>query len=86
MKKHRERRVKKGSVEMVNWEYRVVPVKTRIHSKQLEGNYKPVIEDIQDDLNSLGEKGWELVSVQNASLPNGRMFTVAYLKRQKETE
>ena len=68
---------------MVNWEYRVVPVKTRIHSKHLEGSNKPVIEDVQNDLNSLGKEGWELVSVQDVSLSDGRRFTVAYLKRQK---
>ena len=68
---------------MVNWEYKVVPVKTRIHSKHLEGGNKPVIEDVQNDLNCLGKEGWELVSVQDVNLTDGRRFTVAYLKRQK---
>jgi hypothetical protein len=31
----------------------------------------------------LGKDGWELVSVQDISLQDGRMFTVAYLKREK---
>jgi PHP family Zn ribbon phosphoesterase len=73
-------------VEMVTWEYTVIPVKTRIHSNHCEGGSKPVMEDVQNDLNSLGKKGWELVGVQDVSLPDGRRFTVAYLKRQKETE
>ncbi len=68
---------------MVEWEYTVIPVKTRIHSNHFEGSSKPVMEDVQNDLNSLGKKGWELVSVQDVSLPDGRRFTVAYLKRPK---
>ncbi|MBT0159925.1 DUF4177 domain-containing protein [Candidatus Bathyarchaeota archaeon A05DMB-2] len=71
---------------MVTWEYKVVPVKTQIHSNHFEGGSKPVMEDIQNDLNSLGKEGWELVSVQDISLQDGRRFTVAYLKRQKGTE
>jgi hypothetical protein len=73
-------------VEMVNWEYMVIPVKTRIHSNHFEGDSKPVMENVQNDLNSLGKEGWELVSVQDVSLQDGRRFTVAYLKRQKGTE
>jgi len=73
-------------VEMVNWEYKVIPVKTRIHSNRFEGGSKPVMEDVQNDLNSLGKNGWELVSVQDVSLTDGRRFTVAYLKRQKGNE
>ena len=71
---------------MVTWEYTVIPVKTRIHSNHFEGSSKPVMEDVQNDLNSLGKEGWELVSVQDVSLQDGRRFTVAYLKRQKGTE
>jgi len=44
------------------------------------------MEDVQNDLNSLGKEGWELVGVQDVSLPDGRRFTVVYLKRQKGTE
>ena len=44
---------------------------------------KPVIESVQNELNVLGKDGWELVSVQNIRLEDGRLFTVAYLKRQK---
>ena len=73
-------------VEMVTWEYTVIPVKTRIHINHFEGGSKPVMEDVQNDLNSLGKEGWELVGVQDVSLPDGRRFTVAYLKRQKGTE
>jgi len=68
---------------LVKWEYRVIPKKTQIHSAHFEVEKKPVIEDVQNDLNELGDEGWELVSVQNINLPDGRMFTVAYLKKQK---
>jgi len=71
---------------MITWEYTVIPVKTRIHTNRFEGSSKPVMEDVQNDLNSLGKEGWELVGVQDVSLPDGRRFTVAYLKRQKGTE
>ena len=71
---------------MVNWEYKVIPVKTRIHSRHLEGGHKPVMEDVQNDLNSLGKEGWELVSIQDVRLRDGRGFTVAYLKRQKNSK
>jgi uncharacterized protein (DUF2126 family) len=71
---------------MVNWEYMVIPIKTRIHSSHFERVSKPIIDDVQNDLNSLGNKGWELVSVQDVSLPDGRRFTVAYLKRPKGKE
>jgi len=67
----------------MTWEYRVIPAKTRIHSNRLEGSSKPVMEDVQNDLNSLGKEGWELVNVQDVSLSDGRRFTVAYLKRKK---
>jgi hypothetical protein len=69
--------------ELTKWEYKVIPIKTRIHSSHLEGGKKPVMEDVQNDLNSLGKEGWELVSVQDVSLQDGRRFTVAYLKRHK---
>jgi hypothetical protein len=75
-----------GLIEMVTWEYTVIPVKTRIHSRNLSGDKKPEMEDVQNDLNRLGEKGWELVGVQDVSLADGRRFTVAYLKRLKENE
>ena len=65
------------------WEYRVVPIKTRIHAGGFEGGNKPVMDDVQNDLNLLGDEGWELVCVQDITLQDGRMFTVAYLKRQK---
>ena len=69
--------------ELIKWEYKVIPIKTRIHSDQFQADSKPIIDDVQNDLNTLGHEGWELVSVQNISLLDGRMFTVAYLKRRK---
>jgi hypothetical protein len=68
--------------ELTKWEYKVITIKTRIHSNHFEGGNKPVMEDVQKDLNSLGKEGWELVGVQDVSLQDGRRFTVAYLKRQ----
>jgi hypothetical protein len=73
-------------VELASWEYKVIPVKTRIHSSTLSGDNKPVMEDVQKDLNISGKEGWELVSVQDVSLTDGRRFTVAYLKRLKENK
>jgi hypothetical protein len=68
--------------ELVKWEYKVIPIKTNIHSDYSQVDKKPVIEDVQNDLNALGSEGWELVGVQDIRLADGRMFTVAYLKRQ----
>ena len=64
--------------------YKVVPIKTRIHSSHFESDNKPVMDDVQNDLDDLGKEGWELVSVQNIRLQDDRMFTVAYLKKEKD--
>jgi len=69
---------------LIKWEYKVIPIKTQIHSDHFQTDSKPIIDNVQNDLNALGHEGWELVSVQDISLPDGRMFTVAYLKRQKK--
>ena len=69
--------------ELVRWEYKVIPIKTQIHSDHFQAEKKPTIEDVQNDLNALGNEGWELVSIQDIRLPDDRMFTVAYLKKQK---
>lgn len=42
-----------------------------------------VMENIQNELNALGNDGWELVSVQNIRLDDSGLFSVAYLKRKK---
>jgi len=62
----------------------VIPIKTQIHSDHSGSDKKPVIDNVQNDLNALGNDGWELVSVQDISLADGRRFTVAYLKRQSK--
>lgn len=67
----------------MKWEYKVLPLKTRVHADRLITDGKPVIDSIQSELNVLGKDGWELVSVQNIRLEDGRLFTVAYLKRRK---
>jgi hypothetical protein len=43
----------------------------------------PIIENVQNELNTFGEEGWELVAVQNVRLETGMLLTVAYLKRKK---
>jgi hypothetical protein len=68
---------------LAKWEYKVILIKTQIHSDHFQTDSKPVIEDVQDNLNALGNENWELVSIQDIALADGRMFTVAYLKRQK---
>ncbi len=68
---------------MVKWEYKALALKTRVHADRLLAEGKPVIEGVQNELNVLGKDEWELVSVQNIRLEDGRLFTVAYLKRQK---
>ena len=61
----------------------MLPLKTRVHVDRFTTERKPIIESVQGELNVLGKDGWELVSVQNIRLEDGRLFTVAYLKRQK---
>jgi len=68
---------------LVKWEYKVLPLKTRVHVDRFTEERKTVIEGVQDELDVLGKDGWELVGVQNIRLEDGRLFTVAYLKRQK---
>jgi ribosomal protein S24E len=67
----------------VKWEYTVLALKTKIHVSRHEREKNPTIENVQKDLNTLGEKGWELVSVQNVRLETGMLFTIAYFKREK---
>ena len=71
-------------LELAKWEYKVILIKTQIHSDPFQADSKPIIENVQNDLDVLGDEGWELVSIQDIHLPDGRMFTVAYLKRQKK--
>jgi hypothetical protein len=68
--------------ELKKWEYIAVPIKTMISSDYSGGSNKPVIENVQNDLNKLGREGWELVGIQDVSLEDERRYTVAYLKRQ----
>jgi len=69
---------------LVKWEYKVMPLKTKVRMDHFATEKKPTIDSVQDELNVLGNDGWELVSVQNVRLEDGRLFTVAYLKRQKQ--
>jgi len=74
----------KAVYELAKWEYKVIPIKTQVHSDHFKTDAKPIIDNVQDDLNALGNEGWELVGGQDIKLPDGRMFTVAYLKRQNK--
>ena len=65
----------------MKFEYKVLPVKTKVRADRLVSEGKPIIESIETELNTFGKKGWELVSVQSIRLEDGRLFTVAYLKR-----
>ena len=61
----------------------MLPLKTRVRVDRLVTEGKPTIERIQKELNVLGKDGWEMISVQNIRLEDGRLFTVVYLKRQR---
>jgi hypothetical protein len=61
----------------------VLALKTKVHVSRREREKNPTIQNVQNELNDLGEEGWELVGVQNIRLETGMLFTVAYLKRKK---
>ena len=61
----------------------MLALKTKIQVSRFEREKNPSIQNVQKELNELGEDGWELVSVQNVRLETGRLFTVAYMKREK---
>jgi len=65
------------------WEYIVLVLKTKININRYEREKNPIIQNVQKELNALGEEGWELVGVQNIRIETGMLFTVAYLKREK---
>jgi ribosomal protein S24E len=65
------------------WEYIVLALKTKVHISRHDREKNPTIQNVQKELNKLGEEGWELVSIQNIRLETGMLFTVAYLKREK---
>ena len=67
----------------MKWEYIVLALKTKIHVSRHEREKNPIIQNVQNELNALGEDGWELAGVQNIRLETGMLFTVAYLKREK---
>ena len=72
-----------GDSDLVKWEYIVLALKTKVHVSRHEREKNPTIQNVQNELNDLGEEGWELVGVQNIRLETGMLFTVAYLKREK---
>jgi hypothetical protein len=72
-----------GDFDVVKWEYSVFALKTKIQVSRREREKNPTIQDVQKELNDLGEEGWELVGIQNIRLETGMLFTVAYLKRKK---
>ena len=68
---------------MSKWEYTVLALKTKVRVNRHEREKNPIIQNVQKELNGLGEEGWELVCIQNIRLETGMLFTVAYLKREK---
>jgi ribosomal protein S24E len=73
----------RGDFDLAKWEYIVLALKTKVHVSRHEREKNPTIQNVQNELNTLGENGWELVGVQNIRLETGMLFTVAYLKREK---
>jgi len=61
----------------------VLALKTKVQVSRHDREKNPTIQNVQKELNDLGEEGWELVGVQNIRLETGMLFTVAYLKRKK---
>lgn len=61
----------------------MLALKTKVYVSRHDREKNPTIQNVQKELNDLGEEGWELVSVQNIRLETGMLFTVAYLKREK---
>ena len=61
----------------------MLALKTKVHVSRYEREKNPIIQDVQKELNDLGEEGWELAGVQNIRVETGMLFTVAYLKREK---
>ena len=68
---------------MVKWEYIVLALKTKVNINRHEREKNPIIQNVQKELNVLGEEGWELSGVQNIRLETGMLFTIVYLKREK---
>lgn len=72
-----------GDFVLEKWEYTVIALKTKISVNRRQRDKNPTIQNVQHEMNVLGEEGWDLVSVQNIRLETGMLFTVAYLKRKK---
>ena len=43
---------------LVKWEYKVLPLKTKIHLSRHDREKNPTIEKVRKELNALGEEGW----------------------------
>ena len=74
--------VRRKDIEMKQWEYKVIPIRTRIRHENSNGTNIAVIDEVQGELANLGKQGWELVAIQDTSTQDGRVFTVVYVKRQ----
>jgi len=61
----------------------VLALKTKVNINRHEREKNPIIQNVQKELNVLGEEGWELAGVQNIRLETGMLFTIVYLKREK---
>jgi len=72
-----------GDFDLVKWEYIVLALKTKVNINRHEREKNPIIQNVQKELNVLGEEGWDLAGVQNIRLETGMLFTIVYLKREK---
>ena len=68
----------------MKWEYKILELKTDVCADKNVWERKPQLENFQSELNTLGEDQWNLVSVQNIYTNDGGLFTVGYLKREKQ--
>ena len=61
----------------------MLALKTKVNINRHEREKNPIIQNVQKELNVLGEEGWDLAGVQNIRLETGMLFTIVYLKREK---
>jgi hypothetical protein len=71
--------------ELVKSEYKVVPIKTKIRSYHFEGGQKPVMEDVQSDLNLLGKEDGNLSASKTSVSKTAECSRSPTLRNKKGT-